>query len=154
MSKEARRDTRYRCELPITLIARSGNVRLLTDNVSYRGFFLRTDSPPPRMQLLQVQFTLPGHETPITTHAMVVYVTGSDAAMRGAGVCFFAMDAGIRKDWEAFIVATRERLDAQPKPPPAPTVRARDKRSLVPGVLSAARRSLAPAPQITISTSF
>ena len=149
MSKEARRDVRYRCELPITLVARSGDVELLTENVSYRGFFLRTDSPPPRMQLLQVQFTLPGHTTPITTHAMVVYVAGPDAAMRGAGVCFFAMDATVRKAWEAFIVALKERQDAQLKP--APAMARPQKRSLIP---SALRRSLAPAPVIAISTSF
>jgi hypothetical protein len=163
--REARRDVRYRFEIPVTVIARSGDAHLVTENVSYRGFFLRTKTPPPKMQLLRLQLSIPNLKKEVLAHGMAVYVTGPEVPIQGAGVSFFAMDAELRKDWDTFIAMVRDVHEQQPQPAPRPRgdVRVaalvsggaretrglaagfgvRERRSAMPGALQ--RRTLAPA---------
>lgn len=79
---------------------------LLTDDVSFRGVFLRTDSPPPLMQLIRIKFTLPPDNVPLLVHGMgVKIVTAQEARGRspGVGIEFYGFDGEPRQRWEQFV---------------------------------------------------
>lgn len=82
---ERRRDARY----PARIVARVGRrnlmVDFLTNDVSFRGVFIRTDSPPALRQLVRVELVLPD-KTLVSGHAMVVHITkAADGAPKGEG---------------------------------------------------------------------
>src|SRR5262245_45527839 len=106
---QARRDRRYHFKIPVSIITRSGDVELVTEDVSYRGVFLRTTQPPPKMQLIRLRLALPTQEKKIITNAMVAHVTGKAARVPGAGLSFFGLDGESRRQWEQFIQFVRDR---------------------------------------------
>jgi hypothetical protein len=107
MVSENRRDLRYRAQLATTLTLGHDTREILTDDVSFRGAFLRTDLVTGPRKLVRVSFILPDHQD-VSGHAMVVHVLpegeGSDGAVRpaGIGIEFFGEISG-RKRWDAFI---------------------------------------------------
>jgi hypothetical protein len=103
-----RRDRRYNFQIPVTIVSRSGEVHLLTENVSYRGLFMRTDHPPPKMQLLRMRMAVPTQQKEIVTNVMVAHVAAPDAAVQGAGVSFYGLDGEPRAQWETFIQFVRD----------------------------------------------
>lgn len=104
---ENRRDLRYRAQLATTLTLGHDARETLTDDVSFRGAFLRTDLVMGPRKLVRVSFILPDQQE-VSGHAMVVHVLpeseGSDGALRqsGIGIEFFGEISG-RKRWDAFI---------------------------------------------------
>jgi uncharacterized protein (TIGR02266 family) len=124
MSTDKRRDARYKARVPFKLIKGRETVTILTDDVSFRGAFLRMDAPPALRQLVRVEATLP-EGTTIATHAMVVYrvVPGGDH-IPGAGIQFYGLEGRERAHWEAFVHQMREQnapraVKATPTPPSA-----------------------------------
>jgi hypothetical protein len=117
---ENRRDTRYVARIVAKVVRRGETIELLTNDVSFRGAFLRTDSPPAMRQLVKVTFTLPTGEH-VSGHAMVVHAVpppGDKERGPGFGLQFWGpMDGG--KGWEQFIHELRKeqskpQLKAQP----------------------------------------
>lgn len=104
----SRRDRRYHFQIPVKLLSRSGENAMVTEDVSYRGIFLRTAAPPPKMQLVRVRLEVPTQEKGIVTNAMVAHVSPPDARVRGAGLSFFGLDGEPRRQWEAFIQFVRD----------------------------------------------
>jgi hypothetical protein len=101
---ENRRDTRFAARIVAKVVRRGETVELLTNDVSFRGAFLRTDAPPALRQLVKVTFALPTGEI-VGGHAMVVHVVppapGSNE-VPGVGLQFWGpMEQG--KPWERFI---------------------------------------------------
>lgn len=96
---------------------------VVTADVSYRGLFICTDTPPPLRQLIRLEATLPPQDTPFAAHGMVVHVVPPGGSMpAGIGVQFYGMGSE-SKTWESFVrhVAPncREALDSryeQPEP--------------------------------------
>ncbi len=98
-------DTRYSIEFPVQLTHGKRAYSLVTEDVSEGGVFLRTESPPPLLQLVQVQLVLPIGGHALLAHGMTVHVVEADNAqgrVAGIGVQFYALDQATRDAWEAF----------------------------------------------------
>lgn len=99
---EKRRDIRFPARIVARIVRRAEPVELLTNDVSFRGAFLRTDTPPALRQLVKVTLVLPdGAE--VSGHAMVVHVV--DAAtdrVPGAGIQFWGPISN-SKAWDTFV---------------------------------------------------
>lgn len=114
---ENRRDHRYGAKIVAKVVRRGATIELLTNDVSFRGAFIRTDTPPALRQLVRVTFALPSGEV-IEGHAMVVHVVapGADGGQApGAGVQFWGPLAH-GKTWDQFI---RELRVSRPHPAPS-----------------------------------
>jgi len=108
VSEEKRRDLRFPARIVASVVRRNETVELLTNDVSFRGAFIRTDAPPALRQLVRVAFQLP--EGPVVSgHAMVVHVvaptdrpTDDDGRVPGMGIQFWGpVEHG--RSWEQFI---------------------------------------------------
>jgi len=123
---EKRRDVRYPARILAWLKRRNEEEELLTNDVSYRGAFVRTDAPAALRALLKVSFELPNGGVKVAGHCMVVRVVtkaeGGDAArVPGIGLQFWGPIENQRA-WDQFIheLKVRERAGM-------PAARATDK---------------------------
>jgi hypothetical protein len=123
---EKRRDVRYPARILARLKRRTEEEELLTNDVSYRGAFVRTDAPASLRALLKVSFELPNGGVKVSGHGMVVRVVtkgeGGDAArVPGIGLQFWGPIENQRA-WDQFIheLKVRERAGM-------PAARATDK---------------------------
>lgn len=132
-----RRDKRYAMQVPVSLRLGKRTKELLTENVSYRGVFVRSDTPVPLRTLLRLNLFLEPLNVEIGVHATSVYVVSTAFAGRrvpGIGAQFFALDGPTRRLWERFVDHVRENvepssgraLEATPFPPGAEDVYAHD----------------------------
>lgn len=111
-----RRDKRYRTRLPIRTRIGGRVLSLFTEDVSFRGLFLCTETPPPVRQLIRIETILPPGSTPFATHGMVVYVVNKDepgGRTPGVGVQFYGM-GDERRAWESFIQFIQWRSEQVP----------------------------------------
>lgn len=109
--RERRRFPRYDVEVKAILRKKGGDVHLLTVDVSRHGAFLRTETPAPVRQLVQVRFRLPDGE--IDAMCMVARWLGADTPRGpGMGVDFFALSKDAKNLWERFIGDLRARDNA------------------------------------------
>lgn len=99
---DKRRENRYPARITARVVRRGDHVELMTNDVSFRGAFLRTDAPPQLRQLVKVSLSLPGGEM-VSGHAMVVHVVppGSDS-VPGVGVQFWG-PIQESKAWEKYV---------------------------------------------------
>lgn len=106
-----RRELRYPARIVAQVSRRGENVELLTNDVSFRGAFIRTDAPPTLRQLVKVSFRMPGGEL-VSAHAMVVHVVppGNYESIPGMGIQFWG-PVQESKAWEKFVydLKVRER---------------------------------------------
>jgi len=122
-----RRDRRYSVDIPATIVTRRGDASVTTGDVSYRGAFLRTASPPGKRQLVSVRFE-PGPDLAdggpvMTMTAMVVHVNAKgEGASRAAGfgVEFYGLDGELRRRWEQLIDRIHARQPASDQAPGCP----------------------------------
>lgn len=107
-----RRELRYPARVVARVVRRGQNIELLTNDVSFRGAFLRTDAPPSLRQLVRVAFDMPGGEV-VSAHAMVVHVVppGIGEVIPGVGVQFWG-PVQESKAWEAFVYDLKVRQKA------------------------------------------
>jgi hypothetical protein len=115
MVPERRREPRYAARIVVRLQRHGEAVELCTENVSFRGLFLRSDTPPGVRQLIRFSLVLPNGVV-IAAHAMVVHVIPPKSAGRapGAGLQFWgSMEKA--NEWEQFVrdLADRHRIEAQ-----------------------------------------
>jgi Tfp pilus assembly protein PilZ len=104
-SKTRRRDERFRVQIPIRLKQGARILELVTENVSYRGLFVCTDSPPPLRQLVRIEALLPPEDVRFVSHGMSVFVVAPAEATdhpAGAGLQFYGM-GDERRSWEKFV---------------------------------------------------
>jgi len=123
---EKRRDVRYPARIVARVLRRNETIELLTNDVSFRGAFIRTDAPPALRQLVRVSFALPNGAAVVSAHGMAVRIVtrgeGGDATrVPGVGLQFWGPIDQSRA-WEQFIhdLKQRERLGV-------PSARATDK---------------------------
>ncbi|MBX3185783.1 MAG: PilZ domain-containing protein [Labilithrix sp.] len=109
---DKRREVRYPARIVARMVRRGENVELLTNDVSFRGAFVRTDAPPGLRQLVRVSFQLPTGEL-VSAHAMVVHVVTAGDADRvpGAGVQFWG-PVQEAKAWEKYVYELKVRQRA------------------------------------------
>jgi Tfp pilus assembly protein PilZ len=101
-SDPKRRDHRYAIRFPAKLAYGKKELSLSTEDVSFRGIFVRTDTPPKLRQLVRIQLVLPHGERALKVHGMVVHVADGEARP-GVGIQFYAMDYEARDTWDALI---------------------------------------------------
>ena len=107
MRSHERKDQRYRAKVPVTLLSRASDTAAVTEDVGYRGVFLRMEKPPSKMQLLRLKITLPDGSD-IVVHGVGKHVIERSTPDHGTGIGveFFGMDGVARKKWEAFVQDT------------------------------------------------
>jgi hypothetical protein len=116
---DKRRDARYPARIMVRLVRRNETIELLTNDVSFRGAFIRTDAAMSLRQLVRVSFALPAGET-VQAHAMVVHAVRGDpkhdptAPVPGIGLQFWGPMEQARA-WEQFVydLKVRERAGVQ-----------------------------------------
>jgi uncharacterized protein (TIGR02266 family) len=154
-----RRDKRFRTQLPVRTRIGGRRLALFTDDVSYRGMFLCTETPPPVRQLIRIETILPPNNVPFATHGMVVYVIGKDdpsGRVPGVGVQFYGM-GDERRLWESFIQFIQRGTDPMPDRRSGPistqidTIDAHDTQEMLTqptgsGLLAPDRRAIPPTP--------
>lgn len=113
MRSHERKDQRYRVRIPVTLLSRAHDTAAVTEDIGYRGVFLRMEKPPSKMQLLRLKIALPDGSD-IVVHGVGKHVVERSTADHGAGIGveFFGMDGVARKKWEAFVQDTSRTPDA------------------------------------------
>jgi PilZ domain len=120
-----RRDRRYAVHMHGVIVTRKGEVPVLTGDVSFRGAFLQTASPPQLRQLVRLRLALPpeldagGRDREIVTTGMVAHVVAAgDPGGRapGAGIEFYGLDGELRTRWERFIKSAQARLGDREEP--------------------------------------
>jgi len=120
--REKRRDPRYPVSLPAKLTCGKDTFELRTHDVSFRGLFIRTDTPPPLRDLVKIQLEMPPEGERIDLLGMAVYVVNPETAggrMPGVGVQFFGIGPEIRARWERFVQQVRQGLPQDPVAPVA-----------------------------------
>lgn len=117
-SKEKRRHRRIPLHLPIRVLGGAlPPQEYLTEDVSYAGIFIRTDSPFALRQLLQVEIVLPNTRQHLKILAMVAHrLSAEEAADRGRipgmGLNLYGLGHAAREAWEDFIAAAEAAHDA------------------------------------------
>jgi hypothetical protein len=105
---EKRRDARYKAHIALRMTRGRVSTQLVTEDVSFRGVFVRMDAPPALRQLVRLDITLPRGAT-IRPHAMVVYrVPPGGDHTPGAGLQFYGLDGRERIQWDTFVHEVRE----------------------------------------------
>ncbi len=102
------RDVRIPIQLPVAVKDRRGEWPMLTEDISRRGLFLRTDCPKPLRQLVQLRATMLPDDQDIELLAVVVHSLGHAKAQArggapGMGMQFYGMSGARRDRWEAYI---------------------------------------------------
>ena len=109
--KTPRRESRFPVRIPVNLRTGGTVTRLYTGDISFRGLFICTDSPPVLRQLISIELALPPDDVNFKSHAMSVYVLqpGQEAdRMPGVGVQFYAQSEGQRRQWERFVTYIKQ----------------------------------------------
>lgn len=107
MSTDKRREGRYPARIVARIIRRGKRIDFLTNDVSFRGVFIRTDAPPALRQLVKVELVLPDDGI-VSGHAMVVHIAptregqANDETVPGIGLQFWGPLAQ-SKQWEKFV---------------------------------------------------
>jgi Tfp pilus assembly protein PilZ len=107
-----RREPRFRLQIPVQLRLARQVIDLVTEDVSFSGMFLRTDSPPPERGLVKVDVVMEGEPTPIPLVAMVVHTVPAEPNGRrvaGAGLQLYGVGGEVRDRWARLILALRQK---------------------------------------------
>lgn len=104
---EQRRAERYPYRLPVTLVRGREEIPLLTEDVSYHGFFLATDDLPPIRHLLRMRLLLPPFNRELSVFGMAVHHVAEFDRQPGVGVQLYALDRAARAVWENFVTSVR-----------------------------------------------
>ena len=113
---EQRREGRYPARIVARIVRRGQTIELLTNDVSFRGVFIRTDSPPSLRQLVKFELLLPSNVV-VSGHAMVVHIAArpdgqpkGEGGVPGIGLQFWG-PLTHAKEWEQFVhqLKVRER---------------------------------------------
>lgn len=113
-----RKDQRIAAQIAVVFKRGRSTWSQATSDVSFRGLFVVTTSPPPLRSLVQMRVTLPSHT--FETHAMVVHVKASeDGGAAGVGLQFWGFSGPDRLQWDAFV--RRLLVEKSLEKPPART---------------------------------
>ena len=101
-----RRDERYKTKIPVSLTIGRNRIEAYTEDVSFRGLFVRTDQSAALNQLLVVETQLPSDPRSFKSHGMAVFLIGHEedgARAPGIGIQFYAMGPA-RLQWEKYTI--------------------------------------------------
>lgn len=118
-SPNLRREARLDARIKVLAVRGRATEPLETTDVSFKGLFLATESPPPLRSLMRLRVSLPSRD--IEAHAMVVHVSGGavpDAEPgreRGCGVQFWGLAGPDKNAWDEFVRYLMSSQPAKPK---------------------------------------
>ena len=102
--------SRWKAQVPVTILEKSRSTALLTDSVDQHGVFVRTDAPLPPMTLVRMKFVLPPNQGELFTHGMATEVVKQDSlGAPGVRISFFAATSEELASWQQFIQYLRGR---------------------------------------------
>ncbi len=112
-----RRHRRLPINLPVTLISARRELLLDTEDISFSGIYVRTDTPAPLRQLVKFRFMTPDTHQDLNMLAMCVYTVSVEQAERfnrapGMALNLYGLDKDTRDVWTAFVARTLEAYDA------------------------------------------
>lgn len=102
-SPERRRDIRAHASPPVEILRIGSAEKVEVLNVSYRGLFLRMDTPPQLNELLKIRIQIPGRV--IKLNVVSVRVVADAQGRAGVGVKFFALAGDEKRHWDAYITS-------------------------------------------------
>ena len=102
-SSERRRDARARMTLACSIVRRGGDEKTRTLDASYRGLCILASDPIPQRQLVKLRLVLPGRETPLETHGVVMRSAKDAVGRWEIGLRFFALNGQDQLEWESFV---------------------------------------------------
>ena len=117
-SENLRKDQRVAAKIAVVFKRGRATWSLTTSDVSFRGLFVLTETPPPLRSLVQMRVTLPEGRT-FETHAMVVHVLDDAGDGAGVGLQFWGFAGPNRLAWDAFVrglSAERQAPKSLPEP--------------------------------------
>lgn len=85
---------------------------MLTEDVSFSGMFLRTDTPPPVRGLVRMEVDVEGRGRPLELTGMVVHVIQPDNVTKrtpGIGIQFYGVGADLLRVWTNYLQMLRAR---------------------------------------------
>jgi hypothetical protein len=101
-----RREARIDARIPVTIVRGRKTEELETSDVSFKGLFMRTASPPPLRSLVRLRVALPAGSAKreIEVHAMAIHVIAPrDDHQGGVGLQFWGLAGPDRQVWDDFI---------------------------------------------------
>lgn len=114
--RDRRRFPRFDVAVQVIVRKKTGDTHLVTGDVSRHGAFIKSDTPLPLRQLVQVRFRLPDGDC--DAMCMVARWLGADSPRgSGMGVDFFALSKDAKNSWERFIQELRTRDAGAPFQP-------------------------------------
>jgi hypothetical protein len=118
---DQRREARYAFQLPAVLWRGKRALDVVTEDVSFRGLFLRVNAPPAVRQLVEIEAVLPPDNKRVRLHGMVVYLiraVDGDEHAPGIGVELRGLSGGAQAAWEAFVRDVQEQSRKVPSARP------------------------------------
>ncbi len=104
MRIERRRDRRYPYRVRLVLSAGRQEIVAQTEDVSFKGIFVRTERPPLERQLVRLRFTLPPEGDELAVMGMVARRLPEKKGLPpGAGIQFYGLAQEHRERWSRFI---------------------------------------------------
>jgi Tfp pilus assembly protein PilZ len=102
MVTERRRDRRLQYRVGLVLHAARREIVAQTQDVSFNGILVRTDTPLPLRGLVRLRFTLPSEGDQLEVMGMVAR-SATAGASPGAGIQFYGLSLEHRQRWNRFI---------------------------------------------------
>lgn len=109
MSESKRRDARHVVQIALRLTVRRATYTVVTEDVSFRGLFVRTDETIGARQLVPIEIDLP--DGMLKVHGMAVWVIGKDnpgGRVPGVGLQFYGLGREENGRWQRFVRGLRE----------------------------------------------
>lgn len=104
MGIERRKDRRYPFHVKVVLTSGRTEITTQTQDVSFKGVFVRIDAPLPERHLLRLRFTLPPKGDDLVITGMVVrYVPARGGNPPGTGIQFYGVSTTTLERWNQFI---------------------------------------------------
>ncbi len=131
-SSDDRNDRRFRCRVPVTLLAgvgvagnaanapRTAGLELLTSDVSHRGMYVRSDSPPPLHATVSLRMALPPDNAELRAEGVVIHVLEPDLAFDqppGFGVQLKTLTDDGQRVWNGFLGFVAANAQGESAPP-------------------------------------
>jgi uncharacterized protein (TIGR02266 family) len=114
---DKRREARYKASIAVKVIRNKEILSLMTEDVSFRGVFVKMIAPPALRQLVRMEVPLPDGPT-LQVHAMVVFrVAPGGDAVAGAGMQFYGLEGRERAQWDHFVQSVRDALPKSAREP-------------------------------------
>ena len=115
-----RHEPRFRLQIPVLLLLGKQELRVVTEDISFSGMFLRTDELLPVRGLIRFQVPIDGRVEPLSLTGMVVHVVAPNhpsGRVPGMGIQLYGIGGAVKNEWIGFAKAMRQRYpDSEQRP--------------------------------------